>query len=275
MATFLVAWSPKKWRWNEATLDKQSAMTRKGGKVAARWSFGRSAKAQPGDRVFLIKLGESPKGLVASGHIIAKPTADEHYADADKPPQFYAQIQWDYLVNGYKTVVVSSEELKDAPFSKQLWSTQSSGISIKPDVAAALERLWAERTGIAGGSWMGEENLGAVEHIEGGKSRVVVNRFERDPAARAACIAQFGSKCSVCAVDLEAVYGAAAAGFIHVHHIRPLATTGKTKVDPKKDLRPVCPNCHAIIHRGDPAFSIEMVRGFIRQAKRHKSTSAS
>lgn len=275
MATFLVAWNPEYWTWDESDLARKVAITRKGGKAKEPWSFGRSAKARPGDRVFLIKLGQHPKGLVGSGHVVAKPKVDRHYADPDKPPQFYVDIDWDYLVNGYKTVVIPIEELKDAPFSKQLWSTQTSGISIKPDVAAALERLWAERTGVSGGSWIGEENLGVVVHMEGGKSQVVVNRFERDPAARAACIAHFGCKCAVCEVDLEAVYGPAAAGFIHVHHIKPLATTGKTRIDPRRDLRPVCPNCHAIIHRGEPAYSVEAVRGFLRQASRRRSRSGS
>jgi 5-methylcytosine-specific restriction protein A len=31
-------------------------------------------------------------------------------------------------------------------------------------------------------------------------------------------------------------------------------------VDPIKDLRPVCPNCHAIIHRTDPPCSVDELR---------------
>jgi len=39
--------------------------------------------------------------------------------------------------------------------------------------------------------------------------------------------------------------------FIHGHQIVPLSEIGKEfKIDPVKDLRSVCPNCHAMIHRG-------------------------
>jgi predicted HNH restriction endonuclease len=34
-------------------------------------------------------------------------------------------------------------------------------------------------------------------------------------------------------------------------------------VNPIEDLRPVCPNCHAIIHRCTPPYSIEDVRRFL------------
>jgi 5-methylcytosine-specific restriction protein A len=32
------------------------------------------------------------------------------------------------------------------------------------------------------------------------------------------------------------------------------------EVDPINDLIPVCPNCHAMIHRRRPAYSIEEVK---------------
>ena len=89
------------------------------------------------------------------------------------------------------------------------------------------------------------------EHWEGAVVSVLVNRYERDPAARKACIAHFGSTCQVCEIDFSEKYGEHGSGFIHVHHIVPLSEAGKAyKVDPVKDLIPVCPNCHAMLHRG-------------------------
>jgi 5-methylcytosine-specific restriction protein A len=50
-------------------------------------------------------------------------------------------------------------------------------------------------------------------------------------------------------------------GVIHVHHLRELATLGKEyEVDPINDLRPVCPNCHAILHTSTPAMTINQLR---------------
>jgi hypothetical protein len=90
------------------------------------------------------------------------------------------------------------------------------------------------------------------DSFEEGKSvRIVVNRYERDRAARAACLEAHGRVCVVCRVDLASVYGPIAAGVIHVHHRRPLAEIGESyAVDPVRDLVPVCPNCHAVIHAG-------------------------
>ena len=80
---------------------------------------------------------------------------------------------------------------------------------------------------------------------------VVVNRYERNPEAREKCIAAHGYKCEVCGMDFEKTYGEIGKDFIHVHHIVPISTIGNEyKLDPEKDLVPVCPNCHAMLHRG-------------------------
>ena len=46
------------------------------------------------------------------------------------------------------------------------------------------------------------------------------------------------------------MYGEIGKDFIHVHHLIPLNEIGKEYiVDYKNDLIPVCPNCHAMLHR--------------------------
>jgi predicted HNH restriction endonuclease len=91
-----------------------------------------------------------------------------------------------------------------------------------------------------------------------------VNAYERNPEARRRCIEHYGSRCCICGFDFGAVYGSALAEFIHVHHCRPLSEiAGEYVVDPIEDLRPVCPNCHAVIHRRTPPFTIEEVRSML------------
>jgi predicted HNH restriction endonuclease len=101
--------------------------------------------------------------------------------------------------------------------------------------------------------------------LEGGRVTVQVNRFERDPAARRRCIQIFGTRCVVCGFDFAKTYGEIGAGFIHVHHLRPLSVNRKThRVDVRRDLRPVCPNCHEMLHRKKPApLSIEALKAKI------------
>jgi len=85
---------------------------------------------------------------------------------------------------------------------------------------------------------------------EGVKSRITVNKYERSSIARNKCIEFHGYLCKICKFDFEKVYGEIGKKFIHVHHITPLHTINKSyKIDHENDLIPVCPNCHAMLHR--------------------------
>ncbi|WP_281863993.1 HNH endonuclease [Planomicrobium okeanokoites] len=85
---------------------------------------------------------------------------------------------------------------------------------------------------------------------EGQRFTVKVNRYERNPIARKKCIEIHGDSCAVCSMNFVEVYGEVGEGFIHVHHIKPLHEIGEQYlVDYEKDLVPVCPNCHAMLHR--------------------------
>lgn len=132
---------------------------------------------------------------------------------------------------------------------------------MRPQVAAALEQLgWVE----GAASLLPEEVPAGATHVEGAVSRVYVNSYERNPRARQACIQAHGSSCSICQFSFVEAYGKVAEGYIHVHHLRPLSEIGgEYTVDPIEDLRPVCPNCHAVLHRRNPPYSIEDVRAFL------------
>ena len=92
-----------------------------------------------------------------------------------------------------------------------------------------------------------------------------VNAFERNAKARSACIEHYGAKCIVCGFNFQEKYGEIGKDFIHVHHIKPLGEIGaEYKVDPINDLRPVCPNCHAMLHKRKPPFSINELRSIIK-----------
>ncbi len=93
-------------------------------------------------------------------------------------------------------------------------------------------------------------------YIEGGLKEIKVNAYERDRKARKACIDYHGTDCKVCGLDFGSRYGEIGIGFIHVHHIVPLASIGEEyEIDPVKDLVPVCPNCHAMLHLGASSVS--------------------
>ncbi len=115
-----------------------------------------------------------------------------------------------------------------------------------------------------------EEMAEGEVYREGAVVRVMVNARERDTRARHACVAHHGYACTVCGKTMEEMYGPVARGFIHVHHLHPMSeATGERAVDPRTDLRPVCPNCHAIIHlRRGPSYTVEEVRQMLSAAAR-------
>jgi 5-methylcytosine-specific restriction enzyme A len=93
---------------------------------------------------------------------------------------------------------------------------------------------------------------------EGACTTVTVNRYERSPVNRAACIAAHGSVCNVCGFDFGKAYGELGIGYIEVHHRIPVSKMGAGYiVDPITDLVPLCSNCHSAVHRIDPPLEPE------------------
>jgi 5-methylcytosine-specific restriction enzyme A len=110
-----------------------------------------------------------------------------------------------------------------------------------------------------------DEITDCKEYTEGAVQQIWVNRYERDPAARAKAIQHYGLRCQSCGFDFAVRYGVLGHGFIHVHHTVPLAQIGESyQVDPIKDLRPVCPNCHAMLHKRVPPYTIEELQGIMK-----------
>lgn len=168
-------------------------------------------------------------------------------------------------------------ERKKAPFF--IWV-------LRPNLAEALEQLnlvgdslsiapTDEAKASADPAEVSEEAAAAipVEFREGALKRRWVNAYERDDKARAACVAHHGARCQACGFDFAQTYGPLGAGFTHVHHVVPLAQIRQSyKVDPIRDLIPLCPNCHAMIHRGAAsareAMTLEDLRALIAEARK-------
>ncbi len=259
MSTYLFAWNPKRWTWDD--LDGQIEQVGLVGHTDDRWSSGNTKQLPVGSRFFLIRLGVEPKGIIGSGLTLSEPEYGPHWDDkkaANGGETLYCDIRFDYLS---EDVLVTWHELQAPPFSSFRWGVQASGISIPDPIAEALEELWQSRTA---SSSTASPALPSGTFPEGAKRMVVVNAYERNPLARAACIAHHGYTCQVCDVDLGERFGEIAEGFIHVHHVVPIACIGRAyKVDPIRDLVPVCPTCHAIIHLQLPPLSVSEAKALL------------
>lgn len=106
---------------------------------------------------------------------------------------------------------------------------------------------------------------------EGASSKVTVNRYERNPANRAACLAVHGLSCKACGFSFGQFYGELGMGYIEVHHIVPVSKMGPGYlVNPAKDLVPLCSNCHSVVHRTDPPLAVEVVRKLVETKRQEK-----
>lgn len=101
---------------------------------------------------------------------------------------------------------------------------------------------------------------------EGALITVKANKYERNQKARKECVAKKGYQCLVCGRDFEATYGEIGKNFIHVHHLTPISSIGKEyQLNVPTDLVPVCPNCHYMLHRKNPPYTIEELKEIIQE----------
>ncbi len=257
MQTFLLTWNPNKWRWD--TLNADHAQCCKHGFLDNRWSCGRSKRLRAGDRVFLLRQGGEPRGIMASGVVTSEePFLGAHFSESGRSA-LYVSVRFDILLHPDQEPILPRSSLDSGALAEVHWETQSSGITIPPDAAAQLEELWRSFLTQRGYSpiVLADEVPTAERFWEGALRRITVNAYERDVTARRACLAHFGTACRVCGFDFGVSYGELGSGFIHVHHTIPLShvRTGYA-VDPKRDLIPVCPNCHAMLHQTSPPLTV-------------------
>jgi 5-methylcytosine-specific restriction protein A len=159
--------------------------------------------------------------------------------------------------------VIMLEELQKPPFSDFSWTPQSSGIRIPDEIAAALEAQWSHRNTVPH-FFPDQEIEEGIDYPEGATRTIHVNSYERNREARSACLAHYGAQCIVCGFIFANRYGDIAADFIEVHHLVPLSEIkNEYKVDPIRDLRPVCSNCHSVLHLRKPPYSIDELQRLI------------
>lgn len=204
-----------------------------------------------------------------------------HMATADRSQQLTFRAVLQSCRKGGAEVSLALNGSPRDPDDDALWETQwrSVELSVRRGMLAINEgddeadldqlALWTSRTAAAVLSLLpleieGDDELAEPEVDglpEGAKTRVEVNRYERDRRNRSAALAIHGHACKACDLDMGERYGASAAGYIEVHHVTPVSQVGEGYIiDPRTDLVPLCPNCHSVAHRRSPPFSVDELR---------------
>jgi 5-methylcytosine-specific restriction protein A len=108
-----------------------------------------------------------------------------------------------------------------------------------------------------------------LKYFEGDATLKLMTRYERNPEARAKCIEFHKPICKVCDFNFYKVYGEHGKNYIQVHHLNPISKIKKRyKIDPIKDLVPLCANCHVMIHIGSKMLTIEELKKKIKVKKK-------
>jgi 5-methylcytosine-specific restriction protein A len=264
MSTVIFTWNPNKWAWT--SLDADVETCKRQSYFVDRWSCGVTRRIIPGDCAYLLKLGpEEPAGIMASGEVLTEPYQEEHFSDPTQKA-WYVDVRFDILLHPQDEEILPRATLRDAVPNVH-WKPQASGMTIPAEEAAMLHNLWSNhllRIGLSGAD-PSVEVPNSTRYWEGAIRKISVDAYERDPRARQSCVLQHGYCCAICGFDFETAYGEVGKHFVHVHHLRPLAEVGNSYfVDPTKDLLPVCPNCHAMLHRRTPAFSPDELKIMMR-----------
>jgi 5-methylcytosine-specific restriction protein A len=268
--TYLLTWNPSKSGWISVQEDWENFYS--GNRPRLEWSCGNTRKIRVGDRVFLMRLGwrEKVTGIVASGWVTGEPLEGQHWAD-DRGSALYIEFEPDVFLNP------EAEGLLDPKVVSRdfNWHPQRSGVTIPNEIAAQLEKVWLlyhQRINLLESPSSNEEVASRI-FIEGLRKPILGYRYERDPHARSATILHYGAQCTICGFDFGKTFGAIGEGFIHVHHLKPISEySAEYTVDPIKDLRPVCPNCHAMLHRRSPPYTIEELQSIRQQASGMKDS---
>lgn len=258
MATYLLTWNPNRWQWDDLQANVEEVAEK--GFHLGRWSTGVSKKIQKGDRLFLIRLGTEPKGIIGSGSAESNVYEDDHWEESAAEEGKYAKyvdVRFDVLLNPEldPKAVLSRKELNG--LGKMHWDSQGSGIRIPETVARRLEDAWADFHG------KDKQPLPVAEPsaIEGLRTETVTYVRGRSRQLRDLALENSEGACCVCDVDYSKLLHGKGVRVLQVHHRKQLAASDTPRLTSLKDLAVVCGNCHLLIHMNPKrALSVEALK---------------
>jgi hypothetical protein len=135
VAAFLLTWNPRVYAWIDLRADIRKLRRR--GVLRCGWSCARSKQIRCGDRVFLLRQGTEPRGIVASGRAVSDWYEGPGWRRAGAPCN-YVDLELDALLDAEREPILPREALPTGMY----WDTQSSGVRIRESAARELERMW-------------------------------------------------------------------------------------------------------------------------------------
>lgn len=144
MRTFLLTYNPERWQMADGEWLDDVEAARAGASVFGRWSTGSRTDLDIGDRVYLLRQGPEPRGIVASGWTTSEGYADVHWDDPGRTAN-YVDVGWDALVPMDEPLATS---LLLTDVAQVDWNhLLSSGVEVEVAATARLNELWRAHLG--------------------------------------------------------------------------------------------------------------------------------
>jgi len=140
LSAIVLTWNPQRWSFAEGERAEQQVRTESGRLTPKAWSIGRRRSVPAGQRAFLLRQGDGPRGIVASGwtrDLVERTTAAGPSADKT----LYVQVDWDFVVNEADPLPVAL--LAERALGVNWNSIRQSGVDIPDTAAAVVESLWS------------------------------------------------------------------------------------------------------------------------------------
>jgi len=170
MPTYLLKWDATRWDWRN--LREQSEAALSGVPVVRTWPCGSSRRIFPGDRVFILRSGREPRGIVASGSV-TRGSYDSPQNEAQDGSRargtLSVDVKLDAIVEPRQEAGITRAALGQGAFGAFNWDVAASGTAIPDMIAGALEAAWRSR---------GTGGAGSQAHQDAAADRLTEDRAE-------------------------------------------------------------------------------------------------
>ncbi len=119
-SSYLLAWNPSNYQWDDYEVCINRIQS--DGAYERRWSCGNTRARSPGDRVYLMRLGVEPKGLIGSGIVLREPYEDEHWHDSNETARYVSvrlDVSTSHWTSGFEKCYRSQLQLDSAKIRQQ------------------------------------------------------------------------------------------------------------------------------------------------------------
>jgi len=222
-STFLLTWNPE-----DSDLDFDKAW--EDGQF--QWSTGvRVGGINIGDRLFVHKQGDEPRGIVLAGYALSEVYQGRNWRRGKKKPANFVDVEPEEMVSPEHPL--SIDVLKPANIVKNWDRLQGSGIHVPDPGAQRLEELWRAHFDALKAEEQDKEPGSVAETPEDieyaiDNLRVEIERRQRQSLFRKRVLANFGHRCCISGVSEESLLNAS--------HIMPWSAGREHRLDPANGL---------------------------------------